>query len=243
MEKDSMLKDRFDLNMSLLRTNRRKNAADAALRQAKYDLREAQQAQTLYGSTVRSFLDKLTGKREEEEAKLRHSVQFAEANLIAVKRAVSAAEEELQILNQADSTLPLWEDLKTSQNENLWYRFEVQYCAEVLLPLLEISHELLVERRNQAGGANAGQIKTHHEIAGIYTAPEKAGAECAIYIQRIQVALHALGMKLPVCTYYENPSYYLNAATQYTRFDQLNKAISQTEALLHEIPILQKKLQ
>ena len=242
MENEKMMKERFDLEISLLRTGRKKNKADAALRQAKFDLREAQQAQTLYGSTFKSFCDKLTGKREAQETGLRHAVQRAEANLNTANQTVSAAEEEILLLNQALSSLPKWESLKTTDNEAGWCRLEALYCAEVLLPLLEISHDLLMERRNQANGSNAGQFKTTLELAELYKAPENAGEDCKPYIQRLQVALTVLGMQLPVCTFFENPSYFLNSATKYTRFDRLNKAISQTEALLREIPLLQKKL-
>ena len=242
MENNNMIKDRFDLEISLLRASRKKNAADATLRQAKFDLREAQQAQTLYSSTFKSFCDKLTGKREAQETKLRHAVQQAEVNLSAAKQTVSAAEEKITLLNQALASYPKWESLKTANNEADWCRLEALYCAEVLLPMLEVSHDLLMERRNQVNGSNSGEIKSHHELAEIYSAPEKAGEDCKPYIQRLQAALTILGMQLPDYTYFENPSYFLNSATHYTRFDQLNKAISQAEALRRKISSLQKEL-
>ena len=242
MENEKMLKERFDLDLSLLRTSRKKNAADATLRQAKFDLREAQQAQTLYGSTFKSFCDKLTGKREAQETNLRHAVQRAETNLAAAKQTVSAAEEKIALLNQALASFPKWESLKTANNEADWCRLEALYCAEVLLPMLEVSHDLLMERRNQVNGSNSGEIKSHHELAEIYSAPEKAGEDCKPYIQRLQAALTILGMQLPDYTYFENPSYFLNSATHYTRFDQLNKAISQVETLRRKISSLQKEL-
>ena len=242
MEHENMLKDRFDLDISLLRANRRKDAAVDALRQAKFDLREAQQAQTLYGSTIKSMLDKLTGKREAQKTELRHRVLLAEAALATAKRAVSDAEAEILRLTQALASLPEWESLKTAENEAIWCPLEALYCAEVLLPLLQICHDLLMERRNQINGSNAGQIQSHYEVAEIHTAPEQAGESCRIYIQRMQAALEPLGMQLPAYTYFDDPSYFLNSATRYTRFDKLNQAIAQTEALLREIPALQKKL-
>ena len=242
MEHAKTLKERFDLDIALLRMKRKKDEADAALRQAKFDLREAQQAQVLYDSSFRHFLDKFTGKQEARETALRHSVQRSDAALAAAVRTVSDTEEKILQLEQSLSLLSSWDTLKTSDTAVLWYRLEALYCAEAVLPLLEISHHLLLERRNQANGSNAGQFKTHYELAEIYTAPEAAGNDCKPYILRLSTALAALDIRLPEHTYFLDPAAFLNTATKYTRFDRLNEAIAQTEALIREFSLLPQTL-
>ena len=158
MEHTKILKERFDLDIALLRMKRKKAEADADLRQAKFDLREAQQAEVLYSGSFRHFLDKFTGKQEERETALCHSVQRSDAALAAAVRTVSETEEKILQLEQSLSPLPSWDDLKTSDTAVLWCRLEALYCAEAVLPLLEITHHLLLERRNQSNGGNAGQI-------------------------------------------------------------------------------------
>jgi len=242
MEHTKILKERFDLDIALLRMKRKKDEADAALRQAKFDLREAQQAEVLYSGSFRHFLDKFTGKQEEHETALRHSVQRSDAALAAAVRTVSETEEKILQLEQSLSPLPSWDDLKTSDTAVLWCRLEALYCAEAVLPLLEITHHLLLERRNQSNGGNAGQIKTHYELADIYTAPETAANDCRPYILRLSTALAALEIRLPEHTFLLDPAVFLNTATKYTRFDRLNDAITQTEALIREIPLLPQRL-
>jgi len=243
METTKLLKERFDLDIALLRIRRKKAGVDAALRQAKFDLREAQQAQILYGGSFKSFFDKLTGKQEEKEAALRHAVQRSEADLAAAMRSVSEAEENIRLLEKNLSMLPSWDTLKTAETAPVWYRLEALFCAEAVLPLLEINRLLLLERRNQLNGSNAGQIKTAYELADIITAPEKAGDDCKPYIMRLDAALTALDMHLPACGYFHDPAAFLNTATKYARFDRLNEAIVQTESLLRHIPVLTQQLQ
>lgn len=242
MEQTSILKTHFELQIALLRTNRKKSAAEAVLRQAKFDLREAQQAQILYGSTIRSLMDKFSGKREEKETKLRHAVMQAEADLAAARNSVSDSQDQLCTLTQSLAALAPWKNLKTAENEAEWCRLEALYCAEAVLPLLEASLFLLQERRNQANGGNAGQIKSPYELADIYTAPEKAGDDCRPYILRLNAALETLDIRLPKHTYFLDPAVFLNTATKYTRFDRLNEAITQTEAMLRCVSALRQTL-
>lgn len=243
MENTKILKERFNSEIALLQLRRKKTAADTALRQAKFDLRQAQQERTLYGGSFKGFLDKFTGKREEAETTLHHAVQRAEADLAAATRSVADLEKNISRLEQTLAALPQWDTLKTTQTEIIWYRFDALLCAQILLPLLEINHQLLLERRNQMNGSNAGDLKTAGELADLYTAPEKAGEDCKPYILRLDAALEALGMHLPDCAYFHNPSAFLNSATKYTRFDRLNEAIAQTESLLRSIPALQRQLE
>ena len=103
------IRNQFDLQISQLRLERQQSRLDAALRQAKFDLREAKIAQAEYGSTLKSFLDKFTGKREEVESSLRHAVQKAEATLASAQQEHDALTNRLSELGEQLSLLPDWE--------------------------------------------------------------------------------------------------------------------------------------
>ena len=232
---EQIVQKRFDCDLALLRANRKQAQAQAALRQAKFDLREAKAAQLEYGGSFRSFRDKLTGKKEESETRLRHAVEKAESDASAAQRNLAAAEEEIGNLEVAIDQLPPWESLKTEENETLWCQLEARYCTEWLIPHLEITHQLLLERRAQFNGTNAGQIKTLGELADIYSAPEAAAEDCVPYIRRLKSALNFLGKDFPEFAFFDAPTAFLSSATQYTRMDRINTAIAHTEKFLQAI--------
>ena len=238
---EQIIQKRFDCDFALLRANRKQAQAQAALRQAKFDLREAKAAQLEYGGSFRSFRDKLTGKKEESETRLRHAVEKAESDASAAQRNLAAAEEEIGNLEVAIDQLPPWESLKTEENETLWHRLEARYCTEWLIPHLEITHQLLLERRAQFNGTNAGQIKTLGELADIYSAPEAAAEDCVPYIRRLQTALNFLGADFPEFAVIDASTAFLSSATQYTRMDRINTAIAQTEKLQRLLSQMQQQ--
>ena len=236
-----MIQQRFDLELSLLQTQRRKAAAKAALKQAKFDLREAQIAQTEYSGSFKRFRDKLTGKRETTETQLRHAVQKAEAALATSQQELDNVNQKLPRLEDALSQLPAWESLK-SQDEPLWHRLEARYCIEVLIPLLEITHHLLTERRAQFNGTYAGQLKSLQDLADIYSAPEAAGEGCKPYLLRLESTLAFLEIPFSLGNFFTNPTAFLSEATKFTQMDRINTAIGQTEKLQRLLSQMQKDL-
>ena len=112
----------------------------------------------------------------------------------------------------------------------------------MLTPLLETTRNLLVERRNQFNGTNAGQIKSRHTLAEIYSAPEAAGEACKPYLLRLKAALEELGNSLELHSFFESPTFFLSSATQFTRMDRINTAITQAETLQRQLIKLQKEL-
>jgi len=236
----NLIQDRFRLETDLLRLERQTEENKAALRQAKFDLREAKVAEAEYRGSFRSFKDKLTGKREETETALRHAVQKAEADLAATQRQKEVLDTQLSGLREQLAQLPEWEAL--NDGSPLWCRLEALYCMGVLSPMLEANHELLIQRRNQFNGSNAGQVKTWQTLAEIYTAPEAAGEACRPYLLRLKAALDALDISFELPAYLEAPTLFLSSATQYTRMDRVNGAILQIEAIQRLIPKLQKQL-
>lgn len=237
----SPLREHFDLQISLLRLERQQSQQEAALRQAKYDLREAKIAQTEYGSTFRSFLDKITGRREEAETALRHAVQKTESALASAQLEHDSLTGRLSELKAQLSVLPDWASCNDGSAE--WNRLEALYCAELLLPRLDITHHLLLERRAQFNGTHAGEIKTRTKLADIYSAPESAGEDCKILLLRLKAALDGLEIPLEIGSYFEAPTAFLSSATQYTRMDRINTALAQTEKLQKLLPQLQKQLE
>ena len=232
--------ERYQAEIDLLRLERQSAEAEADLRQAKFHLREAKAAEVEYRGSFRSFRDKLTGKQEASETDLRHAVQKAETDLTSTQRRKELLEAQLSHLNEQLAALPAWESLKDGSRE--WYCLESRYCIEVLTPMLEATHDLLTERRNQFNGTNAGQIKSRQTLAEIYTAPEAAGEACVPYLLRLKAALEELDTPMELQSFFHSPTAFLSCATQYTRMDRINTAIVQTEALLRQLTDLQKIL-
>ena len=241
METESFIQKRFDCDLALLRANRKQTQTQAALRQAKYDLREAKFAQLEYCGSFRAFRDRLTGKKEETEIQLRHAVEKAEAGESTAQRALDSLEGQIRDLEASLSQLPPWESLKTAENEALWYRLDAKYCAEWLIPHLEITHRLLLERRAQFNGTNAGQIKSLAELADIYSAPESAAEDCVPYIRRLQAALSFLETDFPALAFFDAPTAFLSAATKFTQMDRINTAIAHTEKLQRLLSQMQQQ--
>lgn len=240
------LRQRHQLEMLLLRLERQTEENEFALRQAKFDLREAKVAEAEYGGSFRSFRDKLTGKKEEAETALRHNVQKAEAALASAqqtaKRLVLQSEEVQARLEK----LPSRTELKAqAEGEalSLWHRLDALYCTEALLPLLEANRELLTERRNQFNGSYAGQVKSLQTLASIYSAPEAAGEACKPYLLRLKESLDELMISFELQSYFDAPTVFLSSATQYTRMDRINTALAQVEAMQKLLPKLQQQLE
>ena len=236
----SPIRMQFDLQISQLRLERQIRESHATLRQARYSLREAKAAQLEYRGSLKHFRDKLTGKQEATETALRHAVEKAEAALASAQQEKEALETRLAELKSNPAALPDWESLR--DGSTLWYRLEALYCAEALIPLLEETRQALLERRKMTTGANPGKIYTYPEQAEISSAPESAAARCGIWTDRLTCALEALELPIPSQSFFEDPSYFLNSATQYTRLNRLNDAIGQTEALQRLLPDLQNQL-
>ena len=228
------IRDHYDLLISLLRSERQQSEQEAALRQAKFDLREAKVAQAEYSGSFKSFRDKLSGKKEETETALRHAVRKAEANLASAQQEHAALEAQIAALREQLTDLPAWESRCDGSAE--WYQLEALCCLEVLAPLLEANLDLLTERRNQFNGSNAGQIKTRQDLAEIYSAPEAAGEACKPYLLRLKTALSQQEIPFELHRYFEEPTAFLSSATQFTRMDRINTAIAQTEALQKRLP-------
>lgn len=235
------IQDRYCLEVQLLRLKQQLARSEEALRQAKFDLREAKVAQLEYSGSFRSFRDRLSGKKEEAETTLRHGIQKAETALAAAQREKEAVSARLAELEAQHAALPAWETCNDGSRE--WHRLEALYCVEAVTPLLEVNRALLVKRRNQFNGTNAGQLKSRQDLADIYSAPEAAGEACKIWLLRLKEALDALEIPLELHRYFLEPTVFLSSATQYTRMDRINEAIGQVEKLQRKVTEFRKQLE
>lgn len=235
------IQDRYRLEVQLLRLKQQMARSEDALRQAKFDLREAKVAQLEYGGSFRSFRDKLSGKKEETETALRHGVQKEETALAAAQREKETVSARLAELEAQLAALPAWEACNDGSRER--HRLEALYCVEAVTPLLEANRALLVKRRNQFNGTNAGQLKSWQDLADIYSAPEAAGESCKIWLLRLKEALDALEIPLELHRYFLEPTVFLSSATQYTRMDRINEAIGQVEKLQRKVTEFRKQLE
>lgn len=239
--------ERHKMDISALRLQRQDKENDLALRQAKFDLRNAQVAQTLYDGSFRSFWDRLSGKKEAKEVELRHEVQKKEANLTAAKRQREVLDMQLSEIREKLEAFPDWNDLRSqAEGETLreWYRLDALYCIEAVLPLLEDNHTALIEQRNMMSGANVGKVYTFSEQAEVYTAPEQIGDLCKPYILRLKTALDILQIPFDSYSYFQNPSAFINGViAKHNRRDRVNEALNQVEALQRLLPQLQQRLE
>lgn len=235
-----LIRDRFRLELDLLRLEREIQKNKVALAQAKFNLREAKANQIEYGGSFKSLRDRLTGHREETETALHHAVQKAEADLAAARRSAEQLEPQPARLRARLDKLPAWESLNDGSRE--WYRLEALYCMEAAQPLLEINLQMLEERRRQFNGGNAGQLISRQTWMEIYSAPEEAGEACASYILRLRSALEKLEIPFVRTKYFDGPTAFLSAATKFTRMDRLNDAIDQVQVILNRLPKLQKQI-
>lgn len=237
----SPFRNHYDLLISRLRLERLLTETEAALRQAKFDLREAKVAQTEYAGSFKSFRDKLTGSREEAASALRHAVQKAEADLASAQRECDTSSAELSEVRKQLSLLPDWASRNNGSRE--WHRLEALYCTQRLQPHLVITHQLLLTRRAQFNGTHAGEIKSRMELSDIYSAPEAAGEDCRTLLLRLKKALDGLEIPFEISSFFEAPTAFLSSATQFTRMDRINTAIAQAEAMQKLIPQLQRQLE
>ena len=118
--------------------------------ECKYNLREAKAAALEYESFgIRSMLDKLSGKWEDQHAKLLQEVRRAENALAAAQqesKSLAARQEalarELEPLTQQGELLRCAQTLNPEEKEAI-EQHEARICAQKLLPLLETTAKAL----------------------------------------------------------------------------------------------------
>ena len=85
-----MLNRVYELETAIFRSSQKESQLKNAVRQAKFDLREAKIAQVEY-SGIRPFLDKLSGRYPDKAESLSWEVRKAEAELSVAERQLDRA--------------------------------------------------------------------------------------------------------------------------------------------------------
>lgn len=232
---------RYELETALFRLEQKQEATEKAVRKAKYAHRQAQQEQVLYDGSFRAFRDKLSGKQEERKDALRRAVSAAQAELDVLSREQEMLKASRETIEKELLPLPSFEELRTWASENpamkkQWAALEAGFCAEQLLPLLEKTDEALEDYRAQLRGGRMGDIVSHEELHEIGTAHITLAEACGPLLQRLRQALQLQGKSLETGRYFENPAgYIVSAAAHHNRLDRVSEALSQVAAARRQI--------
>lgn len=224
-----MLNTVYELETALYRGQLRKKATAESVKQAKYDLRLAEQAQLEYGGSFRSFLDKLSGKQADRAELLSLEVRKADAALKALLRQQEAEAAQLSALREQRSAFPEWDALRTPEKDQQWAALESRLCAEALLPLLEETDAALKEYRTLLRGEFP--VLSLERQQAIATAPIARAGQCQPLLQRLQTAMEILGTPAEDSTFFRSPAAFLAAAAKHTQLDRAVAAQAQTAAL------------
>ena len=237
----SRIRRRYEVEASLPGAERAAERAEAALRQAIFDRRDAVEKELAYSGSFGSLRDRLTGKKEARELELRHGVQRAESALAAARQEKDRAEQQLAEIKAQLEQLPAREALLQMARENpdtdaVCSRLEAAYCAAMLTELLEQNHRDLADCGKLLRGEYLGTFAGSEETARIEATPGVSGRECAEYLRRLRTALERLDMTLEGAPYFDDPVYYIvSAAARHNRLDRCRDALEQNEAMQRAI--------
>lgn len=216
----------YEIQTSLLRLTRRAEELTEEVKQAKFDLRSRNVALVEYTGGFRSFLDGLTGKREDRLEALRRNVRREEAGLDAVLRKQQEVDAEILRIRTELAEMPEESTLRSGM-ETEWAELEVKYCAEALAPLLEEHHRALLAYRSLLRGEYPVlSVQRQQEIR---SEPDIRAKKCVPWLLRLKEALDLLEVSFDMGDYYRSPASYLVTAAQHNHRDQVNKALDQVE--------------
>lgn len=226
-----MLKQRYALETDLLHGNLRSKEVAEEIKQAKFDERAAKEALWNYESSIRGFLHRISGKREENLEALNRKLRRCQQQLSDLLREQEALGQKRDSLTAALQSLPSPEELRETAEVKEWARLETRYCAEALSPLLEENHRALLEYRELMQGQRP-EVLSAAEQQEIYSAPDIWAVQCQPLIQRLKTALDILNIPFEIGGYYSSPTAYLvTAAAIHNRRDRVNRALDQNLAV------------
>lgn len=215
-----MLKTVYELEIALLRAQRRSAELKEAVARARFDLREANVAQVEYGG-IRALIDKVSGRYADKAEALSRNVRKSEANLQALLRQQEAEQQKLSSLREQRDALPMLEKLRTPENEEAWAAYESRLCAELLIPMLAEVEETLTQYRSMLRGEYP--ILSIQEQSDITTAPIAAAEACRPLLDRL-----AAVQNLPESGFFRSPAAFLAAAAKHNQLDRAADAADQT---------------
>lgn len=228
--KPQLMTEYYETQTSLLRLDRRIEEVSKAVRQAKYDLRTAEETLLNYQASVKSFLDRFSGKRVEKEETLRRRIREAEAKLKILLREKETLDQRQTEWKGRLKEFPSGDQLRQSADVKQWAALEAKYCAEALDPLLVENHKALLEYRSLLRGEYP--ILTYQRQQEICAEPNVWAEQCVPYLHRLKEALDILEVSFSLGSYYKSPvAYLVNVAADHNRRDRVNQALDQVEEI------------
>lgn len=226
---EARLRKFYVLETEAYTLSRQREEVSARLAQAKYDHRQAKAAVLEYEGSFRSFLDKLSGRKEAKAEELNRTLRRAEAELSALTREQEALAMRKEKADAELKTLPSREEfLAEPALSRLLHRLDALLCLKKLMPELEENYDALLALRDQLQGKNHTRIMSIIELQDIYSRPDTAGEKCRLHLERLEADLNALDIPFPIPDYYRAPNAYINAvASDALRRDRVNLALDQ----------------
>lgn len=224
----------YELQMALVRLERRSREVKEARKQAMFHLRDCNEKLLNYEGGIRCIFDKLSGKQEEKLEVLNREIRNAEAARNALIREQEALEQNRKDMTAALEQFPPVEELRET-DELLWAELERKLCREILRPLLERNREALLEYRSLLRGERP-EILSVQQQQEIYSEPDVWAEKCVPLLQRLKTAMDIQNIPFEICSYYQSPkSYLVYAAAKHNRLDRVNQALDQVEKTLKTV--------
>lgn len=245
----TQLRRRYQLETSALRLQSRDQKLTEDLKQAKYARRTCQEKQMAYEGSFRSFLHRLSGKKEDRAEVLSRELRQVEAALNALLRDQEKCRQELADVRQELENLPPLEVLQeiasqTAETAAEAFRLEALFCAGALIPTLEENYSDLFELRRVLRGDRAGEIQTYEERQAIWSAPDISGEKCRSLLQRLESAAAGLDIPFEIGNYYRSPTAFIvSVAASHNRLDRVNQAMDQAAAAKKQAARLLEQLE
>ena len=221
-----MLNRVYELETDIFRSSQRETELKEAVKQARFDLRQATIAQVEY-SGIRAFLDKLSGKYADKAEEFSREVRKAEAELGILERQLEAENQKLSALKNQRASLPSLEQLRTPENEDLWNSLECHRCARQLLPKLEALEEALEEYRQMLRGEIPLLSISQQQAIG--AAPISLGEACSPLLARLEP------MGISYGDFFRSPAAFLAAAARHNQLERAAAADTQLRKLKAEL--------
>lgn len=232
------LTEYYEAQTSLLRLERQIKKSKEAVKQAKYDLRTAEEMLLNYRSGVRALLDRLSGRRMEKEETLASQIRHAGSTLELLLQEQERLMQQKREWEEKQNAFPTLNQLRQSTDEKQWAVLESKYCAEVLDPLLMENHRALLEYRSLMQGQYP--VLSSQRQQEIYAEPDSRAKQCAPYLYRLKEALDILEIPFSIGSYYESPiTYLVNVVSDHNRRDRVNQALEQVEKIQRLLKELQ----
>lgn len=242
----NMLNLRYQAEIQLYRTDRRMQTLKEEIAQARYDQRLANVAATEYKGSLQSFFHRFSGKQAEREEELARQKHAADDRLDTLLREQETLCRTRRELTEELCVIPTREELTSRAGEDpefivLANRLEVDFTAEMVLPLLEEAYDSLMELR-QYLQERMTRITSHEEAQRIQTMPGITAEQCIPLLQRMKAALDELEIPFAIPPYLQNPVAYLITASDHLRRDRINQALDQVLETKKQVSHIQETL-